>query len=329
MPSKNQPRTFLVFGANGHIGGPAVAWLLERHPGATVRAATSNAASLEALAAKYPDAVAIHADYLNPKSLDAAFKDVDAAFIITPDFLDETTAMGNVVEAASQVPGLQRLIRLIGDPPGLRDEEEVPESLRKFKGGTAVQHARARKVLSASKLPVVYLNICAWFMDDFATFMLPPLASRQTLVMPYDRIMNYIDTRDIGRAAAELLMDPGKTEVGETYHLHNGVDMMIKFSDVAPIFTEALGTPFSYDGSLESFHRDLGPSLRSYYKGVEDAVGYYEAYILWERSMTIKLSQGGADLLNGEKDLHPRALGFEPRPFKEWIAANRSKFLPA
>jgi len=218
------------------------------------------------------------------------------------------------------------LIRLIGDPPGLRHEEQVPDVLKKFEGGTAVQHSRARKELTASKLPVVYLNIVCWFMEDFATFLRPPLAERHTLVMPFDRVMNFIDTRDIGRSAAELLMDPAKTDVGETYHLHNGVDMMIRFSQVAQIFSDALGTPFGYDDSIESFRRDLGPSLKAYYKSLKDALGYYEVYFAWEREMTEKLVSSD-NLLNGEKDFHPRALGFEPRPFKEWVVANRSKFL--
>lgn len=329
MSSNPEPRTFLVFGANGHIGGPAVEWILQRHPTAHVRAATSSPKSLATLAAKYPKAEAIIADYLDLASLEAAFKGVDAAFIIAPDFLDEKVAMGNVAKVAAATPGLQRLIRLIGDPPGLREESEVSEKLRSFKGGTAVQHARARKALSSANVPVVYYNIAAWFMEDFATFLRPPLIKRHTLVMPYDRTMNFIATRDIGRGAAELMLDPSRTEVGQTYHMHNGVDMMLKFSDVPQIFTAALGTPFFYDDSVAAFLDELGDSMREYFSETEDAVGYYLAYCEWEREMTLKLLAASAvgDLLLGEKDFCPQALGFEPLTFTDWVKENRAQFV--
>jgi hypothetical protein len=44
-------------------------------------------------------------------------------------------------------------------------------------------------------------------MEDFATFLLPPIVQRRTLVMPYDRLMNYIAAVDIGRAAAPRRTD--------------------------------------------------------------------------------------------------------------------------
>ena len=105
--------------------------------------------------------------------------------------------MSNVAAAARDAGSLKHLVRLIGDPPGLDREEHVAKVLRDFEGGTAVQHLRARKVLDDSGLPVTYLNIAAWFMDDFATFMLPPiLTKREERPMPYDRWMNFIDCRD-------------------------------------------------------------------------------------------------------------------------------------
>lgn len=254
----------------------------------------------------------------------SAFDGIDAAFVVTPDFLDEVTAMGNVAAAVRRSGRLARLVRLIGDPPGLREESEIQDGIGAYDAGTAVQHLRARKVLSAAGVPVVYMNVAAWFIEDFATFLLPPIVERRTLVMPYDRIMNYIDTRDIGRAAAELLLDPARTEVGRTYHLHNGVDMF-PFSRVATLLSDVLGEPIAYDDSAESFLRDLGPVFR-HYMGREDAAEYFLAYCLFEKRHVERL---GADLLGGEPDISPATLGFSPRPFREWIADNRATFAAA
>jgi saccharopine dehydrogenase-like NADP-dependent oxidoreductase len=83
--------SFLVFGAGGHIGGPAVEWLAERHPTASIRAVTSRADKAAELASKHPRAEVMVANYLNAEEMKAAFDGIDAAFVITPDFLDEKT----------------------------------------------------------------------------------------------------------------------------------------------------------------------------------------------------------------------------------------------
>ncbi|HZP15093.1 MAG TPA: NAD(P)H-binding protein [Nocardioides sp.] len=193
------PSRFLVFGAGGHIGGPAAEHLAARLSDAHIRLVTSRPTQVEALRERHPKAEVCVANYLDAADMRAAFEGVEAAFVVTPDFLDETTAMGNIVGAIEHTGSLVRLIRLIGDPPGLREESEVETEMSGYDAGTAVQHLRARKVLSSSNAPVVYMNVAAWFMQDFATFLLPPILRRRTLVMPYDRLMNYIDTRDIGR----------------------------------------------------------------------------------------------------------------------------------
>jgi len=326
MTSNNRP-IYLVFGASGHIGGPAASWILSRQPEALVRVVTSKPDGVAVLSAKFPDAEAIHADYFDLESLKRAFDGVRAVLIVTPDFLDEETAMKNVVEAAKTAPDLQRVIRITGDPPGIHDEKDVPEFLRKYNGGSAVQHTRARRILSESGLPVAYLNVCAWLMDNLATFMLKPIVERHTVVMPFDRVMNFIDTRDIGRVGSELLMDSSRTMIGHTYQLHNGVDSMIRFSRIAEIFSDALGVPFGYDDSAEAHRNDLGPGLSAYYSRTENATSYYYDYFKWEHDMTVQLMADGPDLLNGESDVHPRKFGFEPRALKEWIRDNREIFI--
>lgn len=320
--STPRPDRFLVFGAAGHIGGPAATWVRHRHPDAQLRLVTSRPAQVDELSARHPDAEVIVADYLDPADMETAFDGIQAAFVVTPDFLDETTAMSNVARAAEASGSLVRLVRLIGDPPGLREESEIADAIAGFDTGTAVQHLRARKVLSSSTAPVVYMNVAAWFMEDFATFLLPPVVERRAFVMPHDRLMNYIDTRDIGRAAAELMLAPDLTEVGETYHLHNGVDMY-PFSQVAEVMSKAFGVPIAYDGSEESFLRDLGPSFRSY-MGRDDAAEYFLEYCKFELAHVRRL---GSDLLNGEQDITPASLGFDSRTFHDWLVDHRGTFV--
>jgi uncharacterized protein YbjT (DUF2867 family) len=194
--------SFLVFGAAGHIGGPCAQWLAERDPTVTIRVVSSRPEMADELAAVHPGAEVVIANYLDPDDMAAAFDGIDAAFVVTPDFLDEQAAMANVADAIKASGTLVRLIRLIGDPPGLRDESQVT-ALPGFDGEKRnVQHLRARKVLSGAGVPVVYANVPGWFFEDFSGFLLDPIRDKQTFVMAADRPMNFIATRDIGRCVA-------------------------------------------------------------------------------------------------------------------------------
>jgi uncharacterized protein YbjT (DUF2867 family) len=315
------PSKVLVFGASGHIGGPAAHRIAARRPDVRLRLVTSRAEQVDLLRDQHPSADVRVANYLDADQIRAAFDGIEAAFVVTPDFLDETTAMGNVVAAAGRARSLIRLVRLIGDPPGLRDEGEVQSKMKGYDAGTAVQHLRARKVLSSSNVPVVYMNVAAWFMEDFSTFLLPPILQRRALVMPHDRMMNYIDAADIGVAAAELLLNPSLTEVGGTYHLHNGIDCY-PFSQVATLMTEVLGVTIDYDDTEEAFLRDLGDAFCKY-MGREDAAEYFLAYCQFEMEHVRRL---GADLLGGEPEITPEKLGFTATSFRDWLAINRDTF---
>ena len=91
-------------------------------------------------------------------SLCTALEGIEAVFVITPDFLDEVTAMNNLVGAVNSTGEIKRIFRMIEDPPGLRNEEDVAQVLRDYEFGTATQHLKARKVLSESRLPGHWSN---------------------------------------------------------------------------------------------------------------------------------------------------------------------------
>ncbi|MCV7003919.1 SDR family oxidoreductase [Mycolicibacterium alvei] len=320
--------SFLVFGAAGHIGRPCAQWLAERHPTAHIRIVSSRPEMAADLAEMHPGGEVMIADYLNADDMVAAFDGIHAAFVLTPDFIDEKVAMANVASAVKASGMLVRLIRLIGDPPGIRDESEVL-ALRgsDYQNETALHHLRARKVLTAAGLPVVYMNIPGWFFEDFSEFLLDPIRDKRTFVMAADRPMNFIATRDIGRCAAELLLDPSLTEAGETLHLENGIDTMIKFSKIADIMSAAWGVPIAYAGTDEEFLRDLGPALRRYYKH-DDAAEHILAECHHEVPFINELLRHGNDLRGGERHLTPEMLGFEALSLTSWLQDKRDVFIP-
>ncbi len=307
---------------------PCAQWLAERHPTAHIRVVSSRPEMAAELAEAHPGAEVMIADYLSAEDMVAAFDGIHAAFVLTPDFIDEKVAMANVANAVKASGKLVRLVRLIGDPPGIRDESEVlalwgPE----YKNETALHHLRARKVLTTAGVPVVYMNIPGWFFEDFSEFLADPIRDKRTFVMAADRPMNFIATRDIGRCAAELLLDPALTEAGETLHLENGIDTMIRFSRIADIMSDAWGVPIAYEGTDEAFLRELGPALRTYYKQ-DDAAEHILAECHHEVPFINELLKHGNDLRGGERHLTPEMLGFEPLSLKSWLQENRDVFIP-
>ncbi len=124
--------------------------------------------------------------------------------------------------------------------------------------------------------------------------------------------------------ARSFQLDPSRTEIGQTIHLHNGIDSMIPFSRVANIMTESFGVPIAYDGSEEAFLRDLGDIFRACFKR-DDAAEYFLAYCKFELGHVQRL---GADLLNGEPDITPEKLGFTARSLHDWLVDHRDTFVP-
>ena len=121
-----------------------------------------------------------------------------------------------------------------------------------------------------------------------------------------------------------MILDFDSTAIGETYHLHNGVDTM-KFSQVADLMADAYGEPIKYPDSEAAFREKLGPSFIAYYRGRPEAVEYYLEYCRWEyEGVTGHLAD---DLLAGEADLTPGHFGLEPRTFRQFLIDNRIAFL--
>lgn len=289
-----------VFGANNHIGLPLARWIAQRSPQTQLRLIVRNPANRAALEAEFPAAEVVVADYYDLVSVEAALKGAKGLFIVTPDFLDEQRAMTNVIYAARGEPGLLHIVRLIADPPGMT-MERVSDALKRFGGGTAVQHLRAKALLEHSGLPVTFINIGAYFMQNFLTpFFNGALRAERTLAVPRNRRMGFIDTADIGACAAALLLSDNQRHIGQTYHLDNGHDVMW-FDEVAALMGEAFGEPIAYDGSDEAFLRHCGEGVKQYI-GRPDADQYYLHYFQFEQdNETVWRKSDVVEFLTGRK----------------------------
>lgn len=305
-----------IFGANGHIGRPMARFIAEHSPQTILRLFVRNRDQVSQLQSEFPGAEVVVANYYDLASMESGFADVQGLFIVTPNFLDEERAMTNLVYAARTNPGILHIVRVLGDPPGMT-MARVPDVLRKFGGGTATQHLRAKPILERSGLPVTYLNIASYFMQNFLT----PLYNRalrdeRRLAIPSNRRMCAIDTADIGACAASILLSRNQRHIGLTYHLDNGNDMMW-FDEVAEMMSEVFGERIEYDGSDETFLRLCGDDVNRLI-GRPDAAQYALQYFKWEQDIeTIWVKSNVVEYLTGRPATRLR----------DWLEANKQAIL--
>jgi uncharacterized protein YbjT (DUF2867 family) len=300
------PRSVLIFGAGGHIGGPMAEVITRDAPHIALRLVTHNPGKVEALQARFPAAEIVVADYADRASLDMAVAGMEGIFVICPGGTDEEMAMGNLIPAIKAAGSATHIIRQVGLQPEANNRR-IPASLN-FPGSRSlpVQHAKVKPMFDESELPVTYFNCGATFIiSDMAKH----LRERHTLVWP-ERLIPWIDTREVGEAAARVILSDNQRHIGQFHTINNGHDLM-RFSDVANLMTEVFGVPIAHESSREAF-----------LEGYKDTLGP-RAAVLWEFFMY----EQDNEVVWACNDFMERILGRKPRTLREWLVEHRTQLM--
>jgi NmrA-like family len=331
---EEQLSRMLVFGATGHLGEPLARWTMSQHPEIALRLATSRPESEAALRRDFPNTEVAVCSYYQPGELRKAMDGVDGVFVVTPDFTDELTAMGNLIHAVEEASSVRHIVRLIGDPPGVT-MRDVPANLRMLGEGTgaAVGHQAARELLDRGAIPVTYLNVLGYYTDDLCRHWYGNgIREHDVLSEPRRHHMFYVDPAEVGEAAARVMTRRDPTDIGATYQLHNAVE------------------------GLAVWRRFCGPAVKHKYG--DDAEDYFVEYFSWEADMVFTLierdiggpagkaarwvfQKGPRRLQNvliqrmvqaGRKPISndlEHILGRRPRSLREWVRDHRQSLAPA
>lgn len=254
--NKSVPKSIAIFGASGHIGGPMARYLQFHAPLIHLRLISSNADKVEMLREDFPGVEVVQANYFDQESLDVAVAGMEGLMVLTTTGLREEPAMTNLVAAIRKSGCLGHMIRVVGLQPDT-NPKRIPQALRDFGLGLEVQHPIARRVLDDADMPVTYLNVGASFMDNFLR-MIPSLQDNQ---LPWpDRLVSYVDPREVGEAAARLLLCDDARHVGQFYTLNNG-ETPLRTSQVAQLMSEVFLRRIRHDGSREALMEYFRPLL--------------------------------------------------------------------
>ena len=230
--------TFLVIGGTGNTGQAAIAALAER--GASVRALVRDPGRLVGDAA-----TAVAGDLDSPASLERALSGVRAVYLAAPVHEQAVARFERVFEAA-RAAGVEHVVKLSAQGAAAT----APAAILR-------QHAAADRLLADSGLGHTLLRPNAFFQNLLP--QAPVIASAGAFYLPAaDARLALIDARDVGEAAASILLDGGHD--GATYTL-TGPESL-DYAEVAATLTGVTGraityTPVPADASEQAL-RDAG-----------------------------------------------------------------------
>lgn len=311
-PLKAIPKTVAIFGAAGRMGRQIAEYLTYVAPEVRLRLLASSEGGLAVLRRRFLDGDLRVGNYLDPASLEPALDGMEGVFVVTPSGLDERHAMANFVGAVRRAGSATHIIRLVGYAPE-SSPDRIPADLKKM-GGDGDQHYIAKEVLSASGLPITFLNLGASLMDNLL-FTVGGIKRSRTLVWP-QRSVPLMDVRDLGEVIARLFLSDDARHIGSFHTVNNGYDYPTT-KQIAQTMSDVFLTKISNDPSWEGFLAEYGAMLNARGGRETEAEYRYKYFEYEDRNWLWTLNQFAETIL-----------GRRPNTLRSWLQEHRKHFLP-
>ena len=287
-------RRILVTGASGNVGAETVRALRERARTGASPDRVEIAAGVRdpgRYRPEAPDLRAVRLDFSDPGGWDTALDGTDAVFLVRPPAISDVEAgIGPFIDRAA-ARGVRKIVFL-----SLIGVESMPY----------VPHYKIEARIRSGGVPFVFLRP-SFFMQNLSTTHRAEIADRDEIFVPAGKgRTNFVDVRDIGDAAAKVLLEPGHE--GKAYELTGGESP--DYFEIARVLSEVLGRPIRY--ARPSALRFLIRSVRE---------GKPLAYAL---VMTGLYSASALGTPARASDDLERLLGRKPRDFRSFAVDNRS-----
>lgn len=228
----------LVTGATGNIGPTVLAYLRAR--GVPVRIGAYDPTPVAGGEPTETTEV-VRLDLTDPTTFAPALEGVDRVFLLRPPAIARVGPTLNAFLDAAVTAGVTYVVFV---------------SVAGAERNRIVPHHRVETHLAASDLGWTVLRP-GFFAQNLTTAYLEDLRTENRLHVPAgDGEVAFVDTRDVGEVAAQLLVDP-------TGHLGRGYTLTgpraVTFTEVAELLTDVLGRPIRYEpASVLGYLRHLG-----------------------------------------------------------------------
>jgi NAD(P)H dehydrogenase (quinone) len=290
-------RTLFVTGASGHLGRRVVELLLEKAQGKIV-AGTRKPEKLADLAARGVEVR--HADFEDPKSLEAALAGVDRVLIISTDAIDRPgrrLAQHRTAVTAAASAGVKHAVYTSMPNPETSPVVFAPD------------HLGTEQALKASGVSSTILRMC-WYTDYLIPTLGPAVASGKLIAATGQGGAPYVTREDCAQAAAAALASTDASN--KTWNI-TGPDL-VTYEELAKLASELTGRPVTYS-AVEAAERTAQLI----------AVGTPEPIAKMLVSGQVAIAQGKMGTpTTAVKEL----TGREPMSVREFLAANKAALLP-
>jgi NAD(P)H dehydrogenase (quinone) len=227
--SMTSERTLFVTGASGHLGRRVVELLLEKGAGKVV-AGTRKPEKLADLAAR--GVTVRHADFEDPKGLEAALAGVDRVLIISTDAIDRPgrrLAQHKAAVAAAGAAGVKHAVYTSMPNPETSPVVFAPD------------HLGTEQALAASGMSWTITRMC-WYTDFLIPTLAPAVASGQLIAATGQGGAPYVTREDCAQAAAAAL---ASTETSNrTWNITGPA--VVTYAELAKLVSELTGRPVTY-----------------------------------------------------------------------------------
>ncbi len=224
----------LVTGVTGNIGYFTAKYLQEC--GAEVLGAVTNLEKAKNLDLNME---CIQFDFLNSRTYSAALTGVDRIFLIRPPILSDPKQMYPFLDEAKRL-GVKHIVFI---------------SLLGIERNPFPPHYKIEKFIESSGIPYTFLRP-SFFMQNLNTTHQLDIKEKGDIFLPAgDASVSFIDTRDIGEAAARILVNPQN-------HMNKGYTLTgpeaLTYQDAAAIMTRILGRHITYSKpGVLAFRREM------------------------------------------------------------------------
>jgi NAD(P)H dehydrogenase (quinone) len=241
-----------------------------------------------------------HADFEDPKSLEAALAGVDRVLIISTDAIDRPgrrIAQHRAAVAAAVSAGVKHAVYTSMPNPETSPVVFAPD------------HLGTEQALKASGVSYSILRMC-WYTDYLIPTLAPAVASGQLIAATGQGGAPYVTREDCAQAAAAAL---GSTDASNKTWNITGPDLLT-YEELAKLASELTGRPVSYS-AVEAAERTAQLT----------AAGIPEPIAKMLVSGQVAIAQGKMGTpTTAVKEL----AGREPMSVREFLAANKAALLP-
>ncbi|MBI5642334.1 MAG: SDR family oxidoreductase [Deltaproteobacteria bacterium] len=216
----------LVSGATGTVGAYVVSELAKK--GLKVRAGVHTPVKTTHI--KWPNVEFVQLDYGKEDTIKAAFKGVEKFYLLTP-FIPEQVEIAKLLVDSAKAAGVKYIVK----QSGMGAEVEPGITVGRL-------HRQAEIYIEKSGIAYTFLRP-NFFMQNFINFYRGTIRNESKIYLPLgDGRVSYIDARDIGSVASEVLTR--EDYKGKALTLTGPEALSAK--DAAMLFSKSIGRVISY-----------------------------------------------------------------------------------